>query len=172
MQATVERRFLDCGFPSSNSTKMQRSTFVKSMARTTVLLVDDEPEYLEWLVDFVESIGLTTDSATNAQQALVKLKKNKYQCVVVDMSIPGDPAASSQATRVALADQFPGLAIVQRARNLGYLGRNVVAFTVHDEDAIDEVLKKLDVRYVLKGRPSELKQAVADACRRTHKSKS
>jgi hypothetical protein len=53
--------------------------------------------------------------------------------------------------------KYAGIAAAIHARNRGYRAHDVVVYSVHDDDAADVELRKLGCRYLLKGRPEELK---------------
>jgi len=59
------------------------------MSDTTVLLVDDEEEFVSALGDRLEARGLGVDTAENGQVALEKVGKRKFDAILLDMSMPG-----------------------------------------------------------------------------------
>jgi DNA-binding NtrC family response regulator len=59
------------------------------MSDTTVLLVDDEEEFVSALGDRLEVRGLGVDTAENGQVALEKAGKRKFDAILLDMSMPG-----------------------------------------------------------------------------------
>jgi two-component system response regulator RegA len=60
-----------------------------AMSETTVLLVDDEEEFVSALADRLEARGLDVDTAENGEVALVKAGKRKFDAILLDMSMPG-----------------------------------------------------------------------------------
>jgi DNA-binding NtrC family response regulator len=59
------------------------------MSDTTVLLVDDEEEFVSALGDRLEVRGLGVDTAENGQVALEKAGKRKFDAILLDISMPG-----------------------------------------------------------------------------------
>lgn len=50
-----------------------------------ILIVDDEPEYREVLQMILDDQGYSTDMASNGEEALEKLKKDKFHIVLTDL---------------------------------------------------------------------------------------
>jgi DNA-binding NtrC family response regulator len=59
------------------------------MSESTVLLVDDEEEFVEVLAERLETRGLTVDTAGNGELALAKVGKRPFDAIVLDMAMPG-----------------------------------------------------------------------------------
>ncbi len=127
-----------------------------------VLLIDDEPEYLGWVIEYIESLGLRSEVAVNLKEALANLERKGYRLVLLDLNIPAAGVAPTLA-RTPVAQKYPGIVVAQFCRNRSYDGGQVVAYSVHDDDAADAELTKLGCRYLLKGRPAELKRLIKEA---------
>jgi DNA-binding NtrC family response regulator len=56
---------------------------------TTVLLVDDEAEFVEALAERLEARGLSVATAENGTAALAKAKEKAFDAVLLDMAMPG-----------------------------------------------------------------------------------
>jgi two-component system NtrC family sensor kinase len=54
-----------------------------------ILAVDDSPSYLEYLVYELTSEGHAVDSASNGPDALEKIKATGFDCVLLDLVMPG-----------------------------------------------------------------------------------
>ena len=54
-----------------------------------VLLVDDEPDFLEYTAKRLRQRGLDIDVAPDATTALAKLRQNPFHVVVLDIKMPG-----------------------------------------------------------------------------------
>lgn len=133
----------------------------KGSTSKVTLLVDDEPEYLGWVVEFLESLGLQCDSARNLSEALAAIEKTEYRLLIVDMNIPAGGAASALTkAHSPVAEKYPGIIVAVQSRNKGYGAHQIIAYTVHDDDAADAELAKLNCRYVLKARPQVLKSVI------------
>ena len=59
------------------------------MNETSVLLVDDEDEFVSALGDRLEARGLAVDTAENGEIALAKAQQRRFDAILLDMSMPG-----------------------------------------------------------------------------------
>ncbi len=59
------------------------------MSETTVLLVDDEEDFVSVLGDRLEARGLKVDAASDGAMALAKAEKKTFDAILLDMSMPG-----------------------------------------------------------------------------------
>ena len=59
------------------------------MSQSSVLLVDDEEDFVEVLAERLEARGLTVDTASNGELALEKAGKRPFDAIVLDMAMPG-----------------------------------------------------------------------------------
>jgi len=59
------------------------------MNETTVLLVDDEEEFVAVLAERLQARGLVVDTAANGQIALDKATLRAYDAILLDMAMPG-----------------------------------------------------------------------------------
>jgi len=124
----------------------------------SALVIDDEPEYLQWLAEYFETFGLRTQFATSLPDALRAIDSDHYRVVLVDLEVPA-PGASAQLAKARdpVITKFPGIAAAIHALNKGYKASEVIVYSVHDDDAAGSELRKMDVPYVLKGRAEVLK---------------
>jgi len=124
-----------------------------------ILIIDDEPEYLGWVAEFLMAQGFELDYATNLVQAIDAVTDNKkYTLILVDMNIPA-PTMADLLTE-PIHQKYPGLKAAITFRNQGYWPPQIIAYTVHDDDALEAELNRFDCRYVLKGRPGILKGVI------------
>lgn len=124
----------------------------------TILLIDDEPHYLDWLIEYLENKNYQVEVAKNLSTA-ISLLHNKYRVVIVDMNIPPAEIPSEELTNIDSSfSSFPGLYAAHFARHHGYRNRQVIIYTVHDNEQIMELAQKVDCTYMLKGRPREFKK--------------
>jgi len=131
--------------------------------KTTILVVDDEPYYLSWLFDFIESFEYSYEKATTVQEALELLEKNQYRVVIADLNIP----ASEQLEPVLrqkgdIYKRYPGLFVADYARNHHHTGRQVIVYSVHDSGEVRTETQRLQCTYLLKGRPRTFKEEIKD----------
>lgn len=59
------------------------------MNETTVLLVDDEPDFVAVLAERLSARDLEVDTATSGATALEKTEEHVYDAVVLDLAMPG-----------------------------------------------------------------------------------
>ncbi|MGD2215204.1 MAG: response regulator [Gemmatimonadales bacterium] len=59
------------------------------MSESTVLLVDDEEDFVDVLAERLEARGLTVDTASNGELALERAGKRPFDAIVLDMAMPG-----------------------------------------------------------------------------------
>lgn len=74
-----------------------------------VLLVDDEPEFLEVMAERMEARGMNVVTATSAQEALELITKESFDAVVLDFMMPG---MNGIDTLRKLKDDKPELQII------------------------------------------------------------
>ena len=67
------------------------------MAITKVLIVDDSPTERYYLTDILTKNGFTVTTAENGEEALVKIKEDKPELILMDVVMPG--ANGFQVTR-------------------------------------------------------------------------
>ncbi len=79
------------------------------MAEANVLVVDDEPEFLESVAERLGNRGFWVDTAGDGAQALKKIQQNLYDAVVLDLKMP--KVDGLETLRQALA-QKPELQII------------------------------------------------------------
>jgi len=53
-----------------------------------ILLVDDDATVLDLVRETLEGCGYTIDTATNSQDALLKVKDGNYSMIIVDLLLP------------------------------------------------------------------------------------
>jgi DNA-binding NtrC family response regulator len=59
------------------------------MSDCSVLLVDDEADFVEVLAERLEARGLKVDTAPDGRTALEKAKAHAFDAIVLDMAMPG-----------------------------------------------------------------------------------
>lgn len=119
-----------------------------SFRQARILAVDDSPTYLTYLVEELQHEGYLVDQAESGEVALKKLEADDYDCVVVDLVMPG----------------IDGIGVCQKLNQISQQKLNpilVLMLTAHDNHvelsralaagADDFVGKSSDIS-VLKGR--------------------
>jgi CheY-like chemotaxis protein len=128
----------------------------------TVLVIDDEPFQAEWLTDYFIARKLKVEQCPDLQSAMGALESTRYKYVVIDLSIPYSPAlAQPLGTLGGEFLRYPGLLVARRARTIGHNTYQVIVYSVHDSDDVQAYADRIRCRYILKGRPSELKSHIA-----------
>lgn len=59
------------------------------MSQASVLIVDDEPEFLEVMAERMSGRGFEVFTAVNGAEALDKLREQKFDAIVMDLMMPG-----------------------------------------------------------------------------------
>ena len=132
-------------------------------AKVRVLIADDEPFYHEWLVDFLEKKDVDVDFAVNIEEAVEKLTSHNYRFIIVDLSIPlNDTFTGTLTATESVFLEYPGLYIADVARNNGYRTRQVIVYSVHISESIQEYVDRLYCTYIPKGRPASLKEEIEE----------
>ena len=124
----------------------------------TILVADDEPYNLQWIIDWIESLKYKTVVAENVDAAIHQLEAARFRTVIADLSIPLLPPQLLLEGKNALYKTYPGLVVADYARNYDHTARQVVVYSVHDDPLIRTLSEKLGFTYLLKGRPRILKQ--------------
>lgn len=57
--------------------------------KLTVLVVDDEPEIVDLMRDFLEAAGFAVVSASDGDEALAALQRSSVDCLLLDVMMPG-----------------------------------------------------------------------------------
>lgn len=126
--------------------------------KEVVLVMDDEPQYLDWLFEYLISKGYDFISVTNLADAITALQNGKYRAILADLSVPvTDDLNATLSKQGENYVKYPGLYLAHHARNRGYRGRQVVVYSVHDTPSVREVTNIIGVCYITKGRPRMLK---------------
>lgn len=141
----------------------------REKSNDSVLLVDDEPEHLDWLVSFLEAQGLSVCVATNVEEAMREAEKKYHWVYIIDLNIPWGGWVISKNLAY---ENYPGLAIIEAVRTQGNVGSKVIAYSAHINTVIDSEIKRLYSEYIAKGRPIQLKDRLHALLKNRGKSKS
>jgi CheY-like chemotaxis protein len=132
----------------------------KTYSPKRVLLVDDEPEHLDWLVDYLKQKGLETVVATSVEAAVREIGVDTFRIYFIDLNIPLGNLEAPYTGVSGTFDNYPGLHVIKLVRSQGNSGGRVMAYSAHQNEQIEAEMKRLYSRYVLKGRPRELKREI------------
>ena len=106
-----------------------------------VLVVDDEPEAVELLVEFLASKGYEVLTATSGEEALRRVKEDRPHLVLLDIRMP----------------KMNGIEVLRRIREIDPEMGVIMVTAVNEEDvgrkalelgAFDYIVKPLDLKYL------------------------
>jgi CheY-like chemotaxis protein len=136
----------------------------------TVLIIDDEPFETEWLTEYFQARNYKVAQADDLQSALAALETVRYAYVVIDLSIPVSPSLQQPLASLGPAFfRYPGLMAARRARTTGHNTHQVIIYSVHDSADVDAYAELILSKYILKGRPRELKHHIESTMKRIPK---
>jgi len=129
--------------------------------KDTVLLMDDEPQYLDWLTDYLKAKGYRIATATQLDAAVQLLSQSRYRIVICDLSIPtSDQLRKSIRKQQNAYGRYPGAYAAHVARNKGHRSRQVLVYSVHESTEIQQLADLIGVQYITKGRPAQFKREI------------
>ena len=130
------------------------------MAEASVLIVDDEEEFLEGISERLKIRDFMVDTATSGQEALSKLDLAGYDAIVLDLMMPG--LNGLETLKLAL-EKSPDLQIILLT------GQASVKYAVEamHEGALDFMEKPVDLEVLAdKIREGRTKKVKLDEARR------
>ena len=117
---------------TANRARGQRHT-----RSSTILVIDDQPFELQWLMEYLAEQGYVCENAMTLKDGIEKIEaseKDKYRVLIIDMEILTGGYVGrmpKEEKRAALYRAYPGLLAVQEARNYDYNSSNVFVYSVH-----------------------------------------
>jgi DNA-binding response OmpR family regulator len=122
-------------------TRDEGETMETTLHKSRLLVVDDEPDICEFLSEYFESKGFSTDYALNGPDALEKVDSFRPHIVLLDIRMPG----------------MDGLEVLQRIRDMdsrigvlmvtGVLDRDI-GIRALDLGASDFIVKPINLDYL------------------------
>ena len=76
------------GTPSSPVVAAPTGTALRTSAKLSVLVIDDDPDILEYLTDFLGAEGFEVTTLSNPQQAVDRIRDEVFHLVVLDLMMP------------------------------------------------------------------------------------
>ncbi|WP_275272428.1 hypothetical protein [Limnobacter sp. P1] len=132
----------------------------KALLRETILVVDDEPEHIQWLLDYIEAKGMKTQLACSVGEAVALAEKNQYRGYIIDLNIPIGNWTPIFKNPSDIYEKYRGFFVIKYVRTQGNLGQNVMAYSAHYNEQITGEAKTLYCEYTTKGRAKEFKAEV------------
>ncbi|MPS94030.1 response regulator [Comamonas sp.] len=127
----------------------------------TILVIDDEPMYLEWLGDYLKAKGLKVEFAETADSGIQKSQAATYRAYIVDLNMPAsDELKSDPKNRTSLDAEYPGLIVARHIRTAGESGSRVIVYSVYISDLLYGEVRRLGCTFVQKGRPKVIKEQI------------
>jgi two-component system alkaline phosphatase synthesis response regulator PhoP len=77
-----------CGLLVGVFTPAEKDTRINAMTKATLLLVDDDPDIVAILRDYLEKEGYRVLGAHSGQEALQRIHAERPDCVVLDVMLP------------------------------------------------------------------------------------
>lgn len=138
----------------------------------TILLIDDEPMYLEWLADFLVSKGLQVKFSETADDAIRQSQLATYRAYIIDLNMPASETLKlDPRNRTALDAEYPGLIVARTIRTAGESGSRVIVYSVYVSEPLYEEVRRLGCTFVQKGRPRVIKEQIEQVLRIDPKSR-
>jgi len=106
-----------------------------------VLVVDDEPDAVELLTEFLTAKGYEVIAASNGEEALRRLQEDRPHLILLDVRMP----------------RMDGLEVLRRVREIDQAVGVIMVTAVHEEEtgrralqlgAFDYITKPLDLKYL------------------------
>jgi DNA-binding response OmpR family regulator len=119
----------------------------------TVLVVDDEPDIVALMRDFLEADGYAVVVAQNGSEALAALASGPIDCVLLDVMMPGQS----------------GFEVVRRIRDLGDVPVLFLSARQEDSDKIRGLGLGADDYVVKSATPAEVVARIRAVLRRTRR---
>jgi DNA-binding NtrC family response regulator len=108
------------------------------MTDITVLLVDDEEDFVNALAERLMARGLRADTAGSGAEALARVKARAYDAVLLDMAMPGLDGLQTLKALLAINPDLQVILLTGRAT----LGQGVEAMKL---GALDLLEKPADI---------------------------
>lgn len=135
-----------------------------------VFILDDEPMFLDWVDDYVTSLGCSVDFIVTLKEAYDKIEAatlDEYAVLIIDLNVPASADIESiLQQKETVFQEFRGLFIAQRARSKGISGSKIIVYSVHDKPEVEAICKRLNIHYMPKGRAKNLKEKLANILER------
>jgi CheY-like chemotaxis protein len=132
-------------------------------SKDTVLIMDDEPHVLDWLIEYLEAKNYKVKIVTNVDEAISELNEMIFRVTILDLNVPAsDMVKNKLEEKGSVYKKYRGLYAAVYARTKGHRGRQVIVYSVHDSQEVQNECRKIGIQYLIKARPREFKKELND----------
>jgi len=129
----------------------------------TILIMDDEPHVLDWLIEYLEAKDYKVKTVANVDEAINELDKMAFRVTIFDLNVPvSDEVLKKLEEKGNIYLKYRGLYAAEYARTKGHRGRQVIVYSVHDSEDVLQQCEKVGIQYLIKARPREFKRKLDD----------
>lgn len=115
------------------------------MKQSTILIIDDEPEFIEALKDALEFEGHTVLTASTGEEALTVLECNPVDFVTVDIMMPPGDSLETE-----VRSHETGIFLCEEIRNR-FPRLDVFCISVVTDKQTIQYIQELGIRFLRKG---------------------
>lgn len=121
--------------------------------------MDDEPHVLDWLIEYIEAKNYKTKIVTNVDDAIKALDKYSFRVAIFDLNVPVSAEMIKKlGDKGNIYTRYRGLYAAEYARTKGHRGKQVIVYSVHDSEEVQNKCKIVEIQYLIKARPREFKK--------------
>lgn len=125
----------------------------------TILIMDDEPHILDWLVEYLESKKYMVRLVVDVAEAMRELENTRFRVVILDLNVPTPGEYKEKLKNMdSVFQEYRGLYVAREARSKGHRSKQVIVYSVHDSPNVGAICEKIGVNYLIKGRPRQFKR--------------
>ena len=123
-----------------------------------VLIVDDDPEIMDWLYLDLQLSGYTVDYATDGHLGLQKAQQEKYDCIILDVMMPRIDGfqVCSQLRQNSSTKDVPVILLTAK----GTLEDKIIGF---NSGADDYLVKPFDIQELLVRLRALMRRSTSDS---------
>lgn len=132
----------------------------KKLLDDTILILDDEPEHIQWLCDYIRAKGMKIDLKNSVEDAILAANEAQYRAYIVDLNIPMGNWVPVFPTPSDVYEKYKGFYVIKYIRSQGNLGKNVSAYSAHYNEQIVAETKTLYCEYTSKDRVQDFKKDI------------
>lgn len=110
----------------------------------------------------IHSKNLKTIVANNVAEAIEAVNKSQFRGYIIDLNIPMGGWQPAFKAPNAVYDKYMGFYVIKYVRTQGNKGKNVMAYSAHQNDQIVSEISTLYCEYIAKGRAKEFKLGVEE----------